>query len=87
MDAAGLLADEVGLEEHPGIAETIAAHGDDVAGQKLIHLLLGRTLRDSLHLRVEVESTVAEPFLDVAHGLALRCGHEGGATFNRIFLE
>ena len=42
------------------VAEALAVHSDDFAGQKLLHLLLIRPLRGGPHLRVEVEDKIAE---------------------------
>ena len=62
MDAAGLLADKAGLEEHFKAAEALAADGDDVAVRKLLSLLLVRAPRGFLHLSVEVQSIVCKHF-------------------------
>ncbi len=48
MDATRFLADEVGLEQHLGAAEALAANGDDVPVRKLIRLLRGVALGHSL---------------------------------------
>merc|ERR1719377_183063 len=91
MDAARLLADEAGLEEHLRAAEALAANSDDVAIRQLVGLLLIRTLAGSLHLRVKVQSDIAELLLDVADDLTLSSRGERvttlGEDLHEIFCE
>merc|ERR1712153_195875 len=55
VDAAGLLSNEAGLEEHLRATETLTTNGDDITIWQLIRLLLVRTLCGGLHFRVKVQ--------------------------------
>merc|ERR1719362_204606 len=80
VDAAGLHAEEGGLEEGLGAPEPLVADGDDLAVGKLIGLLEGGGGSSSGHLLLEVKGDVAELLLDVTDNLALGGGGEGVAT-------
>ena len=80
MDAAGLLAYEAWLEQHPRASETLVSHGDDVAIWQLIGLLLVRPLRDLLHLSVKVQDDVAQLLIHIGDHLVL--SGRGASTLN-----
>ena len=80
MDAAGLLANKAGLEEHLRAAEALAANSDDITIWQLVGFFLVGTLAGSLHFGIEVQSNVAELLLDIADNLALSCSGERVTT-------
>merc|ERR1740130_1181524 len=87
VDAAGLLSNEAGLEEHLRATETLTPNGDDIAIWQLIRLLLVRTLCGGLHFRVKVQGDVAEFLFDITHNLTLGCRGEGVTTLCEDFHE
>merc|ERR1712149_98480 len=79
VDAAGLHAQEAGLEEGLGAPEPLVADGDHLAVGKLVGLLEGGGGSGSGHLLLEVQGDVAQLLLDVTDNLALGSGGEGVA--------
>merc|ERR1711872_365881 len=82
MDTASLHAQERGLEEGLGAAETLVANGDDLAVGKLIGLLEGGGDSSSGHLLLEVKSNIAELLLDVTDNLTFSSSGERVATLS-----
>merc|ERR1712013_380966 len=60
VNAAGLLADEAGLEQDFGAPETLAAHSDNVSVRELVRFLFVRAFGGRLHLRVEIKCDVSQ---------------------------
>merc|ERR1719293_158532 len=79
VDAAGLHAQEAGLEESLGAPEPLVADGDHLAVGKLVGLLQGGGGGGSGHLLLEVQGDVAQLLLDVTDNLPLGSGGEGVA--------
>merc|ERR1711990_232044 len=82
VDAAGLHAQEAGLEEGLGAPEPLVADGDDLAVGQLVGLLQGGGGSSSGHLLLEVQGDVAELLLDVTDNLPLGGGGEGVAPLS-----
>ena len=87
VDTSRLHAEERGLEEGLGAAETLVADGDDLTVGKLVGLLEGRGGGSGLHLLLEVEGDVAELLLDVADDFTLGGGGEGVAALGEDLHE
>merc|ERR1712037_1063033 len=79
VDAAGLHAQEAGLEEGLGAPEPLVADGDDLAVGQLVGLLQGGGGGSGGHLLLKVQGDVAELLLDVPDNLPLSGGGEGVA--------
>merc|ERR1712213_15014 len=77
VDAAGLHAQEAGLEEGLGAPEPLVADGDDLAVGKLIGLLQGGGGGGGGHLLLKVQGNIAQLLLDVPYNLPLGSGGEG----------
>ena len=67
MSAAGLLADETGLEQELGATETLAVHSDNVSIRELVRFLFVRAFGGLLHLSVEVKCNVSQLLLYFPH--------------------
>jgi hypothetical protein len=87
VDAAGLHAEEGGLEEGLRAAETLVSDGDDLSVGKLVRLLESGRRGSSGHLSLEVEGNVAKLLLDVTHDLTLGSGGEGVAALSEDLHE
>merc|ERR1712200_367825 len=87
VDAAGLHAQEGGLEEGLGAAETLVADGDDLTVGQLVGLLEGGGGGSGGHLLLEVKGNIAQLLLDVTHNLALGGGGERVAALSEDLHE
>lgn len=82
VDTGGFEAEERGLEQGLGTAETLVTDSDDLSVRELVALLELRALGRSLELALKVEGDITELFLDVAHDFALGGGGERVATLH-----
>merc|ERR1719283_629138 len=80
VDAAGLHAQERGLEEGLGTTEPLVSDGDHLTVGKLVGLLQGAAGGGGGHLLLKVQGHVAQLLLDVPHDLTLGGGGKGVAT-------
>merc|ERR1712240_459904 len=87
VDAAGLHAQEAGLEESLGAPEPLVADGDDLAVGQLAGLLQGGGGGGSGHLLLEIQGDVAELLLDVPDNFPLSGGGEGVSTLSENLHE
>ena len=70
------LTNEGGLEESLRSPESLVSDGDDLSVREFVGLLEGAGAGSGLHLLLEVESDVAEFFLDVSDDFPLGSGGE-----------
>ncbi|CAG0923204.1 unnamed protein product [Notodromas monacha] len=77
VDAAGLHAQERGLEQGLGAPEPLVADGDDLAIGQLVGLLQGSGRRGGGHFLLKVQGHVAQLLLDVTHDFPLSCNCMG----------
>ena len=87
MHTRGLLADEGGLEENLGAAESLVTNHDHVTIGELVGLLEGGGLGGSLHLLVEIKGHIGELLLDISNDFSLRGGGEGIPTLSEDLHE
>ena len=87
VDAAGLHAQEGGLEEGLGAPEALVADGDDLPVGQLVGLLQGGGGGSGGHLLLEVQGDIAELLLDVPDDLPLGGGGEGVAALREDLHE
>ena len=83
VDAAGLHAQEGGLEEGLRAPKALVTNGDDLTVGQLVGLLEAAGRGSGGHLLLKVQGHVAELLLDVAHNLALGGGGEGVAALSQ----
>ncbi len=82
-DTILLKADERGLEENLGAAETLVTDGDDLSVRKLVVLLELGGFVCLLELTVEINGDVGKLLLDVTDNFALGGSGEGVATLGQ----
>merc|ERR1719300_2304995 len=87
MNADDLHTQEGRLEDGLRAAEPLVSNGDDLSVGQLVGLLERRRGLGDVHLVLEVESDVAELFLDVADDLALGGGDHGVASLGHDLHE
>ena len=87
MDASRLHTKEGWLEERLGTPEPFVANGDDLTIRKLVALLQGGGCGSSGHLKIEVQSNIAEFFLDISDDFSLGSCDKGIPTLGEDLHE